>query len=219
MSGKSVSTMAALDERRGFDRIVCAIPTTCQPPSGYRKDPWPATICNLSNSGVGLSLNRRFEKGSGLAIELPTEDGGTTTVLGRVVFLQANPAGGWLLGCHLVSELSDEEVRSVLDLGMIPDDEDSDEPPPPHVCINGVLFQMRVGQNELLRWYVKRLDMTGSWPLKRGTVVSFRVGTLADVPVEILIKRCRRYGSYWVINGLFLAEPSPAVLRLLSSPV
>ena len=110
MTAKLDPPCAAPCEHRLAERHSCALPTTCQPPSAWCKDPWPATIRNLSTAGLNLTLNRRFERGSGLAIELPTVGGATATVLARVVEVVPYPEGGWLLGCDFISELSEGDV-------------------------------------------------------------------------------------------------------------
>lgn len=210
----------AHDNRDGI-RHNCEVPTTCQPPSAYTKDPWPATIRDISNAGLSLTLNRRFERGSGLAIELPTEDGNTATVLARVTHLRAFAAeGGWLLGCEFISELSDEEVQFVVNLdpvkhAALPENGGGNDFAPGSV--SDVLFQAKVRRGWVLRWFVKRLDLAGGWPLVNGQVVSMRVGGLpADTaPLEMSVRDCRRFGSYWIIEGKLLAEPSDDVMHAL----
>lgn len=213
MSGQTASVVQDLRESQ---RYPCEVQTTCQPPSGWRKDPWPATIRNVSTAGISLRLGRRFERGTGLAIELPTENGGTTTVLARVCHLEAGE-GGWLLACTFISELSDDEVRAVLNLDPLhptsfesPDVSRGAASP----SVSGVLFQTRVG-GEVLRWYVKRLDLSGSWPLPEGKGVSFR---LAGLAVDLLIKKCRRIGSYWIVDCKFRNDPPGAVVQALTMP-
>src|SRR5205807_622730 len=137
----------------------------------YCKDPWPATIRGISTGGLSLTLGRRFEHGSGLAIEIPTEDGATSIVLARVVRVSTHPDGGWLLGCSFISELSEEEVRHVLNLHPLNSATltDGDAPAAPgSALISGVLFQARLRHGEVLRWFVKRLQASRSWPLPRG---------------------------------------------------
>src|SRR5438132_1629962 len=95
MTGKRAPDVGTQVELREASRHRCDVHTTCQPPSAWCKDPWPATIRDISTGGLSLNLSRRFERGSGLAIELPTEEGGTTTVLARVVHVSADPEGGW----------------------------------------------------------------------------------------------------------------------------
>lgn len=208
------------DEQNGAERFPCEVPTTCQPPSAYTKDPWPATIRDITNGGLRLTLNRRFERGSGLAIELPTESGTTSTVLARVVHVRAFAEGGWLLGCDFISELSDEEVQLVLNLDPVSHASLSgggliDELAPGSV--SGVLFQAKVRTGGVLRWYVKRLDLGGGWPLPKGRVVSMMVGGLppGTPPLDLKVKDCRRFGSYWIVEGKLLSEPSDDVMHAL----
>jgi hypothetical protein len=227
MTGKLARDAGDQAEHRPGERHSCEVQTTCQPPSAWCKDPWPATIRDISTGGLCLNLSRRFEPGSGLAIELPTEDGSTTTVLARVANAHADSEGGWLLGCTFISELSDEEVRVVLNLDPVKQASlasvDNLEGMGRHGkggSINGVLFQARFGRGDILRWYVKRLDMSSNWPMPDGKVVCFRVGSLPPdtPPVEMTIKKCRRIGSYWIVDCKFLGTLSDPVLHALTTP-
>lgn len=210
----------AANEKPDGEGFTCEVPTTCQPPSAYTKDPWPATIRHITNTGLTLTLNRRFERGSGLAIELPTEDGTMATVLAKVVHVRSYHEGGWVLGCEFISELSDEEVQLVLRLDPFSHaeitgcDEPLDIAP---ASVSGVLFQAKVRRGEILRWYVKRLDLGGGWPLARGSVFSLRVGGLpaGTPPLEMRVRACRMFGSYWIVDGKLVAEPSDEVLHVL----
>ena len=195
--------------------VGCAVPTTCQPPSIWGKDPWPAIIRDITTTGLHLSLDRRFERGSGMAIELPGGDGTSSTVLARVVEVRALSEGGWLLDCTFVSELSSEEVEHVLRLdavGRAGSDGVS--------AVRGVLFQARFQAGEMLRWYVKRLEVSRAWPLPQGEVVAMRVGGLSPEtpPVELCVRRCKQFGSCWVVDCDFVSAPADSVLAVLTSP-
>ncbi len=210
----------AVQNNREKERFTCEVPTTCQPPSAYTKDPWAATIRDIGTTGLRLTLNRRFERGSGLAIELPTEDGSTTTVLARVVEVQSYSEGGWLLGCNFISELSDEEVQLVLQLDPVKQASLADPEAPvevPPAFVNNVLFQARIRRGEVLRWYVKRLDLAGVWPLPAGKIVSLRVGGLPPdaPPLELSVRDCRKFGSYWIVDSKLETEPSEEMIYLL----
>jgi hypothetical protein len=200
------------------------VQTTCQPPSAWRKDPWPATICDISTGGLCLCLNRRFEPGSGLAIELPGEDGSTHTVLARVASVHTAPEGGWLLGCTFISELGDNEVRAVLEVDPLRQASLDDAATPTRrgmaASVEGVLFQTRSAQGEVLRWFVKRLDLSGRWPIPARRPVSFRVAGQPGeaLRVDLIIKKCRRIGSYWIIDCKFRTPPSDDILRALTTP-
>jgi hypothetical protein len=208
------STQADLREAPHFP---CEVRTTCQPPSAWGKDPWPATICDVSTGGLKLRLGRRFERGSGLAIELPSEDGGTHTVLARVCHVAAEN-GRWLLDCTFISELSDEEVRSILDLdphhhGLLEDAAAA----PRGASVSRVLFQARVA-GERACWYVKRLDLSGAWPLPEGKPVCFRLGNFGGPAAHLIVKKCRLVGPYWVVDCSFRDEPAAELLRALTAP-
>jgi hypothetical protein len=207
---------------RSAERHSCQVQTTCQPPSAWRKDPWPATIRDISTGGLSLRLNRRFEPGAGLAVELPTEEGGTNTILARVAHANPGEGGSWILGCKFISELSDEEVRTVLGQGAVnvaPIDDASLPETPGQQPLEDVLFQTRL-HGQVLRWYVKRLDLAGDWPPPSGKVVRFRVGGLpADTPpVELTIKKCQPFRSSWLVNCKFRQPPAEAVLQALTAP-
>jgi hypothetical protein len=213
MSGQTVTLARELREAQ---RFACEVQTTCQPPSGWRKDPWPAVIRNVSTGGISLRLSRRFEPGTGLAIDLPTEDGNTTTVLARVRHVETGE-GGWLLGCTFISELSDDEVQGILNLDPLHQpslESHGTRRTFTSPSIYGVLFQTRA-RGEVLRWYVKRLDLSGSWPLPDGKAVSFR---LKGTAVDLLIKKCRLIGPYWIVDCKFRNDPSPAALAVLTRP-
>jgi len=208
MSGSSVGARTGAE----VQRHPCEVQTTCQPPSAWCKDPWPAVIRGISTDGLNLSLARRYESGSGLAIELPTEDGGTTTVLARVAHVEASSEEGWLLGCTFVSELSDDEVQLVLNPGY-------EATGRRRKCgtINGVLFQTRLN-DEVLRWFVRRLDLSAQWPLSYGKIVSFRIGSEAESSVEMTIKKCQLLGSYWIVDCKFNHGLSDELLQAITAP-
>jgi hypothetical protein len=73
---------------------------------------WRAKIHDISQGGVGLALNRRFEPGTLLVIELekPTQNV-TRTVIGRVVHATPSQGNDWLVGCAFSGTLDDDDLR------------------------------------------------------------------------------------------------------------
>lgn len=197
---------------------ACDLETTCQPPSAWVKDPWTAVIRNIWTAGMCLFLERRFEKGSGLAIQLPREDGTYSTVLARVVQLQPE-APGYLLEVSLISELSEEEVDEAVRLSAARHAslEEPSAAPPVAGAVKGVLFLARLPNGKTLRWYVKRLDVPGGWPLRGGKVLSLRVAGLKS-PLRLRARRCRAVGKYWAIVCDLAAMPTPEELAVLNGP-
>lgn len=102
---------------RVHERRACAVPTTCQPAcvSDSNEMRWNATICDISQGGARLMVPRRFEKGTGLAVELPGDlTRESAIVFVKVVHLRREDDGGWTLGCRFVSELSEDELLRLL---------------------------------------------------------------------------------------------------------
>jgi hypothetical protein len=216
-------------------RHKCGLPTSCEPTAvrGDRELKWPATIRDISVSGIGLLLKRRFERGAGLTIELP-ENGSNTgyTVLAKVIHATAQNGGYWLLGCAFVSELSDEELEGLLESASLqpslPGEEDPDQslhaarkntPARPtgsgRLSIANVHFQAATHDGRVIRRFIKSLLLRGSWPLAAGATIKVRVGDAAvDVPaVKMQVVACAQRDGSWTLEGRFAEAPSAAVLR------
>jgi hypothetical protein len=112
-------------ECRVYPRYPCDLPTTCKPPSilGEGELTWNAQILNISRGGVGLLIRRRFEPGAILIIALPGQEPGTShAVLARVVHATRQDKG-WLVGCAFISNLSNEELEAIRQIGQdVPED-------------------------------------------------------------------------------------------------
>ncbi len=101
-------------ECRVYERQACEVPTACLPASvrEMKETPWKGLIADISQEGVRLKLQRRFEKGTGLAIELPGDgEQAPSTVFAKVVHMRRYEDGDWMLGCKFLSELSEEQLQ------------------------------------------------------------------------------------------------------------
>jgi c-di-GMP-binding flagellar brake protein YcgR len=98
-------------ERRVWVRHPADLKTTCQPTeSGTTVE---ARIRNISQGGISLLLDRRFEAGEMLSIELPgLEEGATHTVLACVVHVTKLALDQWVLGCTFAREQSDDDLAA-----------------------------------------------------------------------------------------------------------
>jgi hypothetical protein len=72
---------------------------------------WGAQVRDISATGIGLSLCYPFRVGAYLAIDLQSHEGGTRTLLTRVVHVHDVRDGTWHVGCELVKPLSDSEIE------------------------------------------------------------------------------------------------------------
>jgi hypothetical protein len=98
--------------RRVTFRYLCGVHASCEPVAARGKSglEWQARVKDVSRGGLGLLLDRRFEKGTVLTVELALDPHGSCMVLARVVHAMRLPDGDWLVGCELVNRQAGEEV-------------------------------------------------------------------------------------------------------------
>jgi hypothetical protein len=110
-TGKCFSNLA---ERRAWVRYPCDLDSSCRPVVAAPNRRWPAKVRNVSSGGICMSLDRRFEPGALLTIEIQrTGAGQSFTFVGRVIHVSRD-GGGWLLGCAFRSALSEDEIQALL---------------------------------------------------------------------------------------------------------
>jgi hypothetical protein len=224
------------DDARMWARNPCDVPTMCQPVAARGPDQpcWAARIRNIFTTGVGLVAVRRFERGTGVAIEIPDQGGlGTDTVLARVVRVQAAPEGGWLLGCTFISALSEETVQRLLHLrqgqspparpaqatGALDDDEVPLGELPP-VDPGGTMILPKVywrNRETGTKRLADRLFLMGNWPLRPGTMLKLWVDVKTGPGdfTTVVIHSCEREGKEWVVCYSILGKPTARMARFL----
>jgi hypothetical protein len=225
-------------ECRVRERHPCSLQTSCQPIAA-RSDKdclWPAQLRDISSMGVGLVLRRRFERGTGLAVEIPGPDGDVSdTLLAKVVRVATLRDGSWLLGCHFVSELSEDELERLLQL-CIPEETEADISTSPSerpiqsrieelAKASGSMVVPRVqlegpGNEGLdLSRSVRRFFLKGTWPLRAGSVLRLRIferdSEASTVTVRVI--GCEKGETGWTIRYSFVGSPVEEALPFLSS--
>jgi hypothetical protein len=99
-------------DRRASERQQCALETSCLRPTDG-EHAWDARVIDISATGVGLLLARRFEPGTLLSFRLEgRSEGQSYNALARVVHARRQADGRWLLGCALLDELDAAQVRA-----------------------------------------------------------------------------------------------------------
>ncbi len=86
------------------------------PPADVNEEPWLLGAAHdLSASGVGFILHRRYEPGTALTIDLqrPLKDSWTSRPA-WVVRATPRPEGDWTLGCAFVNAWSEAELQGWL---------------------------------------------------------------------------------------------------------
>jgi hypothetical protein len=107
-------------DRRAAVRYPCSPESSsgddpCQPISTRRSEVWSAAVRDLSTGGVGIVVNRRFEPGTLLSVEL--QDAAQTLsriLLVRVVRALRESNDRWLLGCAFTSKLTEGELLALI---------------------------------------------------------------------------------------------------------
>jgi hypothetical protein len=106
---------SVLQNRRAYVRHPCDLDTACHPIAFQREMQWSGRVLNVSLGGVGLVINRRFEVGTLLAVELQCgSQAPSLTLLARVVHTKPGGAGSWVAGCSFLNPLSEDEVQAIL---------------------------------------------------------------------------------------------------------
>lgn len=202
-------------ELRVWERHRCGLSTTCQPIAarGSNELAWAAKVRDLSVGGMGLVLSRRFEPGTGLAIEVPpTETYPADTLLVRVVHAIRQPEGQWLLSCSFVSPLSDDELQRLLELGQLHPSQSGRSPPQAtHHIVSEVVWEgpgpfpdgvweRGVGNGLCTRKLYRRLNLTGSWPISPGTNLIIWDGLSPLQRTHVVVNRCFHKENRWIVQ-------------------
>jgi len=104
-----------LIERRAWVRYPCDLDSSCRPVVAALNRPWTAKVRNLSSGGICLALDRRFEPGALLTIEVQrTTTASSFSFVAKVIHVSRDDSGGWLLGCAFRSPLSEDEIQGLL---------------------------------------------------------------------------------------------------------
>jgi hypothetical protein len=206
-------------ECRVYERQSCALPTTCQPASALEMKElrWPATISDISQGGVRITLQRRFEKGAGLAIELPgNSERESSVVFVKVVHLKSRESGGWILGCRFLSELSDDELQYLLTSTShvlssskkecrVEETTGAGSHSTPRI-LPDVHFQIETAPGSYLHCIVKRLDVSKCWPLAPEKFFRLKGVAQNKKPwsYRIQLIRWTAQGQGWLFQGRIL---------------
>jgi hypothetical protein len=206
---------------RVYERKTCGVPTTCQPATARDDNElrWSATIIDISQGGVRLQLQRRFERGTPLAVELPgDEQNESSVVFVKVVHLHAQSDGTWALGCKFISDLSEDEVHRLLTAEQYVlhsqrkrarseskdsledmDSQDSGQ----ILWLTNVRIAVEIKKGMVRRFHIQRLDVEKSWPLTAGKTLRLRGRSRDKSPwsFEIEVTQLKQENERWTLHG------------------
>lgn len=107
-------TPATTRERRAMVRYASDASGVCHPGVVRQERSWPVRVLDVSATGARLVGPRRFEPGTLLGLELEAVSGPLQRpLLARVVWLHRDAADAWVLGCALLTGLTEDELRDL----------------------------------------------------------------------------------------------------------
>jgi hypothetical protein len=115
-----VSDKSSGRERRASVRYSCSEDSfsstnPCRPITSPQKENWSAAVRDLSTGGIGLVVNRRFEMGTLLTVDLhDATQTSTRSLLVRVVRVNQETNNHWVLGCAFTSKMSESELLGLM---------------------------------------------------------------------------------------------------------
>lgn len=104
------------EDRRRCKRYECELKSSCKPIEYPRSaTAWPAQVRDISAGGVRLTLCRRFEPGTLLALDVQDTEGVKRLFLVRVVRVARRVLGRWALGCALNAVIDERDLEGLVE--------------------------------------------------------------------------------------------------------
>lgn len=101
-------------ERRHTVRHAVKIEALSRPLEGQDSIWWGATVRDVSQTGLGLSVCFPFRAGTYLAVDLQMRGGASRTMLTRVVYARDQADGTWHVGCEFMKRLSESDMDLII---------------------------------------------------------------------------------------------------------
>jgi c-di-GMP-binding flagellar brake protein YcgR len=211
------------DERRVWLRFPSGAETTYQ--SVDARENLQATIRNVSRGGMALLVDRCFEPGSLLTVELPANQPSLgLAVLACVVHATEESSGRWVVGCTFAREIGDEDLQALAAKGTSPDIEEKRTRARYPCAITGS-YQI-LADDDQAPYSAKVLNISASGvlllvtaPLETGILLNLQLsGPRGGDPQTILAcvvhRRCESQGE-WAVGCNFIRELSEEELGAL----
>src|SRR5262245_22884203 len=106
------SGTAVEEDRRLWVRDPGNLEATFEPAEPSDQDRLSAEVRDISRGGANLVVERAFQPGDLLSLELPgLADSSRATVLACIVRVRSSAKGKWELGCVFSRELNDDDLQ------------------------------------------------------------------------------------------------------------
>ena len=105
---------AADSDNRKWARFSCELKASYHFLADAEQEKRPASVLNVSASGVGLLVDNEIEAGTLLNVEMQGTSGqAPLTMLACVVHVSRRD-GDWAVGCNFIRELSDRDLQALV---------------------------------------------------------------------------------------------------------
>jgi hypothetical protein len=102
-------------DQRTWVRFPCNVQATYQFVKSADTETRTAQVVNISANGIGLQAEQPIDLGRLINLELRSANGQfSLSILACIVRLTPQADGRWALGCNLIRELSDKEIKALL---------------------------------------------------------------------------------------------------------
>jgi hypothetical protein len=179
------------EERRIWVRHRCTLNTTYQPAHEPDAERLSVQVRDISRGGISLAVDRAFEPGELLSVELPTVPGKPTSRVLACVVRSHCRGGEWVLGCTFAARLQDQDLQLFGAVRARPDEPDQR---------SWVRFDCKAGA------FYRAVNVPGS-TLAQATILNVSASGVAlevEQPLEIgeLITIDLRAGEHFLFSTL-----------------
>jgi hypothetical protein len=103
-------------ERRAWVRFPCDLGSSCCASAGDDRTRWSARMQDISRGGARVIVDRRFEPGTilNIQVEAAAREEIPPVLLARVEHVHAESGGFWALGCRFARELTEKDLHVLL---------------------------------------------------------------------------------------------------------
>ncbi len=115
LSGKGQQTRPETAERRAALRYTCGKNEGEGLLAAVGPAGWPAMVCDISATGVGLVVGMRHEPGTWVPVRLVNTDRNVAYPMkAQVLHTHRRPDGYWFSGCVFEGALADKDLDTLL---------------------------------------------------------------------------------------------------------
>jgi PilZ domain len=112
MIAPNLADMPNPSDRRAWVRFPCDLGSSCCASAGDDRTRWTARMQDISRGGARVVVDRRFEPGTilNIQVEAAAREDIPSVLLARVVHVKAESGGFWALGCRFARELTEKDL-------------------------------------------------------------------------------------------------------------